>query len=64
MAILLITHDLGVVAEMVDEVAVMYAGQIVERGPVDGHLRAARSIRTREALLGSIPLLGMRYAHR
>ena len=34
MAILLITHDLGVVAEMVDEVAVMYAGKIVERGPV------------------------------
>ena len=34
MAILLITHDLGVVAEMVDEVAVMYGGKIVERGPV------------------------------
>ena len=34
MAILLITHDLGVVAEMVDQVAVMYGGRIVERGPV------------------------------
>ncbi len=35
MAIVLITHDLGVVARMADEVAVMYAGQIVERGTVD-----------------------------
>lgn len=34
MALLLITHDLGVVAEMADEVAVMYAGKIVERAPV------------------------------
>jgi energy-coupling factor transporter ATP-binding protein EcfA2 len=33
-AIILITHDLGVVAEMADDVAVMYAGQIVERAPV------------------------------
>ena len=35
MSIILITHDLGVVARMADEVAVMYAGQIVEAGPVD-----------------------------
>ena len=35
MAIILITHDLGVVARMADEVAVMYAGQIVEKGSVD-----------------------------
>jgi oligopeptide/dipeptide ABC transporter ATP-binding protein len=34
-AILLITHDLGVVAETCDEVAVMYAGKIVERAPAD-----------------------------
>jgi oligopeptide/dipeptide ABC transporter ATP-binding protein len=34
MAILLITHDLGVVAELADEVVVMYAGKIVERAPV------------------------------
>jgi peptide/nickel transport system ATP-binding protein/oligopeptide transport system ATP-binding protein len=33
MAIILITHDLGVVAEMADEVAVMYAGRVVERSP-------------------------------
>ncbi len=35
MAIILITHDLGVVARMADDVAVMYAGQIIESGAVD-----------------------------
>ncbi len=60
MAILLITHDLGVVAEMVDEVAVMYGGRIVERGPVSEIFASPQHPYT-EALLDSIPLLGMRY---
>ena len=63
MAILLITHDLGVVAEMVDEVAVMYAGRIVERGPVADIFESPQHPYT-EALLDSIPLLGMRYTQR
>jgi oligopeptide/dipeptide ABC transporter ATP-binding protein len=60
MAILLITHDLGVVAEMVDQVAVMYGGKIVERGPVKEIFAGPEHPYT-EALLKSIPLLGMRY---
>jgi oligopeptide/dipeptide ABC transporter ATP-binding protein len=58
MTILLITHDLGVVAEMCDDVAVMYAGRIVERGPTDTVFRSPQHPYT-EALLHSIPLLGM-----
>src|SRR5829696_4704973 len=62
MAILLITHDLGVVAEMVDEVAVMYAGKVVERGPVKEIFSSPQHPYTEE-LLESIPLLGMRYSN-
>jgi oligopeptide/dipeptide ABC transporter ATP-binding protein len=61
MAIMLITHDLGVVAEMVDEVAVMYAGRVVEKGPVESVFRSPQHPYT-EALLHSIPTLGMRSA--
>ena len=58
MAVILITHDLGVVAEMCDDVAVMYAGQVVERGSVEAVFRSPQHPYT-EALLRSIPLLGM-----
>ena len=61
MSILLITHDLGVVAEMVDDVAVMYAGRVVERGPVAEVFETPQHPYT-EALLHSIPLLGMTQA--
>jgi peptide/nickel transport system ATP-binding protein/oligopeptide transport system ATP-binding protein len=61
MAILLITHDLGVIAEMVDEVVVMYAGRVVERGPVADVFASPQHPYT-ESLLHSIPLLGMRYS--
>jgi peptide/nickel transport system ATP-binding protein len=55
-AIILITHDLGVVAEMADDVAVMYAGQIVERAPVRTLFARPEHPYT-VGLLGSIPRL-------
>ena len=63
MSILLITHDLGVVAEMCDEVVVMYAGRVVERGPVASVFSSPQHPYT-EALLQSIPVLGMTQKER
>ena len=57
MALLLVTHDLGVVAERADEVAIMYAGRIVERGSVTEVFRAPLHPYTR-GLLDSIPKVG------
>jgi oligopeptide/dipeptide ABC transporter ATP-binding protein len=54
LALLLITHDLGVVAETADRVAVMYAGRIVETGPVGAIFRQPQHPYTR-GLLASIP---------
>lgn len=58
-SIILITHDLGVVAEVCDDVAVMYAGEIVERAPVDALFAAPQHPYT-VGLLGSIPRLDHR----
>lgn len=54
MAVMLITHNLGVVAEMCDDVVVMYLGRIVERGPVDAIFHDPKHPYTK-ALLHSIP---------
>jgi oligopeptide/dipeptide ABC transporter ATP-binding protein len=54
LSLLLITHDLGVIAEAADRVAVMYAGRIVEQGPVRAILREPQHPYTR-GLLASIP---------
>jgi oligopeptide/dipeptide ABC transporter ATP-binding protein len=59
MSVLLITHDLGVVAETADRVAVMYAGQVVEYCPVGEAFR--RSLHPYTAgLLASLPKLGVK----
>ncbi|TAL06655.1 MAG: ABC transporter ATP-binding protein [Verrucomicrobia bacterium] len=57
MAILLITHNLGIVGDMADRVAVMYAGQIVELAPARELLRRPLHPYTR-ALMASVPKLG------
>ena len=56
-AIILITHDLGVVAEMCDRVAVMYAGEIVEQTDVASLFREPLHPYT-QGLIGSIPVVG------
>jgi peptide/nickel transport system ATP-binding protein len=56
-AIILITHDLGVVAEMCDRVNVMYAGRIVERAYVKELFKSPKHPYT-DALIGSTPVLG------
>lgn len=56
-AIILITHDMGVIAEMADEVAVMYVGNIVEKGDVRDLFKNPAHPYTK-ALLKSIPVLG------
>ncbi len=59
-AILLITHDLGLIAEMVSRVVVMYAGQVVEEAPVKELFRDPLHPYTR-GLLGSVPKLGQKF---
>lgn len=56
MALILITHDLGVVAEMADEVAVMYAGRVVEQASVS-EIFASPKMPYTKGLLNSIPTL-------
>jgi peptide/nickel transport system ATP-binding protein len=56
-AVMLITHDMGVIAETADRVAVMYAGRLVEIGPVREVVKAAKHPYTR-GLMGSIPVIG------
>ena len=56
-AVLLITHDLGVVAEMADRVAVMYAGEVVEQTDVRTLFKDPKHPYT-QGLIGSIPVLG------
>ncbi|MEZ5931115.1 MAG: ABC transporter ATP-binding protein [Alphaproteobacteria bacterium] len=58
-AVMLITHDMGVIAETADRVAVMYAGRIAEIGPVLDVVKHPSHPYT-EGLMGSIPIIGHR----
>ena len=56
-ALIFVTHNLGIVAKMCDRVAVMYAGKIIEQAPVRGLFDQPKHPYTR-ALLGAVPKLG------
>ena len=56
-SMILITHDLGIVAEICDQVAIMYAGEIIERGTVYDIFESQRHHPYTEGLFGSIPRL-------
>jgi peptide/nickel transport system ATP-binding protein len=58
-AVMLVTHDMGVIAETADRVAVMYAGRLVEIGPVEDVVKRPRHPYT-VGLMGSIPTLDER----
>ena len=59
-AVMLVTHDMGVIAETADRVAVMYAGRLAEIGPVRDVVKNARHPYT-HGLMGSIPSIGERH---
>jgi peptide/nickel transport system ATP-binding protein len=59
--VMLVTHDMGVIAETADRVAVMYAGRVVEIGPVGTVMQAPRHPYT-AGLMASIPRMGKRQA--
>jgi peptide/nickel transport system ATP-binding protein len=61
MAMIMITHDLGVVAEVCDDVAIMYAGRIVEQGTLEDIFRSTKHPYT-EGLFNSIPNIDNRKA--
>ena len=58
MSVILVTHDLGVIAQTCDRLAVMYAGRVVESGPVAALLRRPRHAYTK-ALLSAVPRAGV-----
>ena len=62
MAIMMITHDLGVIAEVSDQVEVMYAGEVVEYSPIDTLFLESRHPYTTGLML-SIPKLGHKFTH-
>ena len=61
-AVVLISHDIGVIGSLADDIAVFYAGRVVESGPAEDVLRRAQHPYT-QALLRSVPQVGMDRLH-
>lgn len=61
-AVILISHDIGVIGSLADDISVYYAGRVVESGPAADVLRTARHPYT-QALLRSVPQVGMDRLH-
>lgn len=61
MSVILITHNLGIIRDVADRVAVMFRGEIVETGPVEDILREPQHPYTK-ALLACVPRMGMKQA--
>jgi peptide/nickel transport system ATP-binding protein len=59
MAVMLVTHDMGVIASAAHRIVVMYAGRIVEIGPVEAIIQRPQHPYT-QGLIGSIPVIGRR----
>jgi len=58
-SLIMITHDLGIVAQVCDKVAVMYAGELVEQGPVEAIFESDKHHPYTQGLFGSIPNLNV-----
>ena len=63
-SVLIITHNMGVIADIADEVVVMYRGHVVEQGGVEQHLLLTAGIDYTKRLLAAVPRIGQKLVVR